>query len=98
MQICKAAGLAREVKIPGKRKELTRYRPMVRIHDLRHTYPPVKLYKTVSVPVLSTLNTIPHPLALSTIHAIRLLILTDSGRAEYSAPCGPSSTAERTEA
>jgi|HubBroStandDraft_2_1064218.scaffolds.fasta_scaffold18613_2 integrase len=46
MQVCKAASLAREIKVPGKRtdkttgqrKELTRYRPMVRIHDLRHTY------------------------------------------------------------
>lgn len=38
VQVCKAAGLATPVKIPGKRKELTRYRPTVRIHDLRHTF------------------------------------------------------------
>ncbi|MGA9990558.1 MAG: site-specific integrase, partial [Terriglobales bacterium] len=38
IQICKAAGLATEYKIQGKRRELTRFRPNVRIHDLRHTY------------------------------------------------------------
>jgi integrase len=38
IQVCKAAGLATEVRIPGKRGELIRYKPTVRIHDLRHTF------------------------------------------------------------
>jgi integrase len=45
VQACKAAGLVEEYEIPGKRKNkdgsprmLTRYRPTVRIHDLRHTF------------------------------------------------------------
>jgi integrase len=38
MQVCKAAGLATEVRIAGKRGELIRYKPTVRIHDLRHTF------------------------------------------------------------
>lgn len=38
VQVCKAADLAAEVRIPGKRKELIRYKPTIRIHDLRHTY------------------------------------------------------------
>jgi integrase len=46
MQVCRAAGLTREVKVPGKRidkttglrKELIRHHPTVRTHDLRHTY------------------------------------------------------------
>jgi integrase len=38
VQVCKASGLITEVKLPGKRKELIRYRPTVRIHDLRHTF------------------------------------------------------------
>lgn len=38
VQACKAAGLAEEFEIKGKRKNLKRYRPTVRIHDLRHTY------------------------------------------------------------
>ena len=38
VQVCKAAGLAIPVKVKGKRKELTRWKPSVRIHDLRHTF------------------------------------------------------------
>ena len=38
IRICRAAGLATEYKIPGKRLELTRYRPILRVHDLRHSY------------------------------------------------------------
>jgi len=38
VQVCKAAGLATEQRIEGKRRELIRYRPNVRIHDLRHTF------------------------------------------------------------
>jgi integrase len=39
LQACKAAGLAEAYKVAGKRKKmLTRYRPTVRLHDLRHSY------------------------------------------------------------
>jgi integrase len=38
VQICKAAGLACEQRIQGKRRELFRYKPLIRIHDLRHTF------------------------------------------------------------
>jgi len=37
-QICKAAGLATAVEVKGKRRMITRYKPTLRIHDLRHTY------------------------------------------------------------
>lgn len=37
--ICREAGLAEEYPVIGKRgKALKRYRPLVRIHDLRHSY------------------------------------------------------------
>jgi integrase len=38
MQICRAAGLASEYQLQGKRRMLTRFRPTVRINDLRHTF------------------------------------------------------------
>jgi integrase len=38
VQACKAAGLAEAFEVKGKKRVLTRYRPTVRIHDLRHTY------------------------------------------------------------
>jgi len=38
LQACKAAGLAEAVEVKGKKGLLKRYRPNVRIHDLRHTY------------------------------------------------------------
>jgi integrase len=38
MQVCKAAGLATAVKLKGKKRMITRYKPTLRLHDLRHTY------------------------------------------------------------
>jgi integrase len=38
VQIVKTAGLTTAVEIQGKRRRLMRYKPTVRIHDLRHTY------------------------------------------------------------
>jgi integrase len=38
VQACKAAGLAEAIKVKGKKQIITRHRPLVRIHDLRHTY------------------------------------------------------------
>jgi integrase len=38
LQILKAAGLAEAVQRKGKRRMITRYKPTVRLHDLRHTF------------------------------------------------------------
>ena len=38
VQACKAAGLSVTEVVKGKRKPITRDRPGVRIHDLRHSY------------------------------------------------------------
>jgi integrase len=38
VQVCKAAGLATAVPFQGKRRQLVRYKPTVRIHDLRHSF------------------------------------------------------------
>jgi integrase len=38
IQACKASGLVEVTQVKGKRRMLTKYRPTVRIHDLRHTY------------------------------------------------------------
>ncbi|MBV8630465.1 MAG: tyrosine-type recombinase/integrase, partial [Silvibacterium sp.] len=39
IQACKAAGLVEVVVVEGKRgKPLERYKPTVRVHDLRHTF------------------------------------------------------------
>ena len=38
VQVCKAAGLAELVQVKGKKRIITRYKPTLRIHDLRHTY------------------------------------------------------------
>lgn len=38
MQACKAAGLVEKYTVEGKRGPLTRYRPTMRVHDLRHNY------------------------------------------------------------
>ena len=38
VQTCERAGLAREVTLKGKRRTITRYKPLLRIHDLRHNF------------------------------------------------------------
>lgn len=38
VQICKAAGLAEEYEVQGKRRMLKRWRPRMRLHDLRHGF------------------------------------------------------------
>jgi integrase len=38
IQVLKAAGLTTEKRVRGKRRELIRHVPTVRIHDLRHTF------------------------------------------------------------
>jgi integrase len=46
VQVCKAAGLTEEIRVKGKHidpktgqpRELVRFRPTLRIHDLRHSF------------------------------------------------------------
>jgi integrase len=38
IKICKAAGLATEYEIPGEKRMLKRWRPIMRLHDLRHSF------------------------------------------------------------
>jgi integrase len=38
VQVCKAAGLATQYRVRGKRRELVRWKPSVHVHDLRHTF------------------------------------------------------------
>lgn len=38
IQVCKAAGLADLIEAKGKRRQIVKVRPKVRIHDLRHTF------------------------------------------------------------
>ena len=38
IQVCKAAGLAEPYSVKGKRRTITRYKPTLRIHDLRHSF------------------------------------------------------------
>src|ERR1035437_6686841 len=37
-QVCKTAGLVEEIAVEGKRGTLKRYRPTLRVHDLRHNF------------------------------------------------------------
>jgi len=55
VRACKTAGLATEYKIQGKRRELTRYRPVVRLHDLRHSYASNLVSSGVSLPIIGAL-------------------------------------------
>ncbi|MGH9644135.1 MAG: tyrosine-type recombinase/integrase [Terriglobales bacterium] len=38
VQVCKAAGLVTKQELQGKRRKIVRFRPIFRIHDLRHTF------------------------------------------------------------
>jgi integrase len=56
LQICRAAELAEEYQVMGKRaKALKRWRPTVRINDLRHTFASFLVSKGVSLPQVGKL-------------------------------------------
>ena len=55
VQICKAAGLSDVFTLQGKRRTITRSKPKVRIHDLRHTAATLLLQEGVNPKVVQEL-------------------------------------------
>jgi len=55
VQACRAAGLVTVDTVQGKRRQIKRYRPTLRIHDLRHSFASHLASKGVSLKVLGKL-------------------------------------------
>jgi integrase len=54
-QVCKAAGLVDTTTAKGKRRTITRYKPNLRIHDLRHNFASHLASKGVSLQIVGKL-------------------------------------------
>jgi integrase len=54
-QVCKAAGLVESTTLKGKRRMITRHKPTLRIHDLRHNFASHLASKGVSLQIVGKL-------------------------------------------
>jgi integrase len=55
VQVCRAAGLVEVVTGKGKRRAIARYKPTLRIHDLRHNFASHLASKGVSLQIVGKL-------------------------------------------